>query len=259
MLSKITIKNFKSLEDVSIDLGLITVFIGANGTGKSSVLQALMLLKQSLGTQNLVLDGKYLSVGNFDDIVYMNDPDKKVIIQIDGTSHITEALYRNYIDHLVNFSYEAVFGANGNLEKHRGHISGHIAGHKSSISITGEWDTYGLSEVKPPEIDFWGLEVSFQRNVSIGHPIVVMSRKIKTEEASKHSRALQETLDEFLSAIEKALKNVFMVSGLRGVDKYALELLSRPVTDFITSDGPTKQASNLSSTLGYNPELSDKI
>jgi len=259
MLSKITIKNFKSLEDISIDFGLITVFIGANGTGKSSVLQALMLLKQSLGTQNLVLDGKYLSLGNFDDIVYLNDPDKKVIIKIDGTSHITEVLYRNYIDHLVNFSYEAVFGANSKLEKHWGYIDGRKAGEIQRFSITGRWDIYGPSEVEPSKIDFWGLEVSFQRDVFIGRPIVITSISSTTEEVSKYSRVLRDTFNEFLLAIEKALKNVFMVSGLRGVDKYALELLSEPVTDFITSDGPTVQASNLSSTLGYNPELSDKI
>ena len=51
MLREISLKNFKlfSAEGVTIRPGLITVFVGANGTGSSSVLQALMLLKQSVG------------------------------------------------------------------------------------------------------------------------------------------------------------------------------------------------------------------
>ncbi|MCJ7601726.1 MAG: AAA family ATPase [Desulfobulbaceae bacterium] len=44
MLSTIKIKSFKSLEDVSVDLGLVNVFIGANGSGKSNLLEALGVL-----------------------------------------------------------------------------------------------------------------------------------------------------------------------------------------------------------------------
>jgi len=44
MLSTIKIKSFKSLEDVSVDLGLVNIFIGANGSGKSNLLEALGVL-----------------------------------------------------------------------------------------------------------------------------------------------------------------------------------------------------------------------
>ena len=47
MITNITLGNFKCFRHVSIDPKLITVLIGPNGTGKSGVLQALMLLKQS--------------------------------------------------------------------------------------------------------------------------------------------------------------------------------------------------------------------
>ena len=36
-LKRITIQNFKSLYDVSFEPGRVNVFIGANGSGKSSV------------------------------------------------------------------------------------------------------------------------------------------------------------------------------------------------------------------------------
>lgn len=44
MLNKISVEAFKSLEKVEIDLGLVNVFIGANGSGKSNLLEAIGVL-----------------------------------------------------------------------------------------------------------------------------------------------------------------------------------------------------------------------
>ena len=44
MLENLTVRTFKSLEDVTVDLGMVNVFIGANGSGKSNLLEALGVL-----------------------------------------------------------------------------------------------------------------------------------------------------------------------------------------------------------------------
>lgn len=44
MLERLSVKIFKSLENVTVDLGLVNVFIGANGSGKSNFLEALGIL-----------------------------------------------------------------------------------------------------------------------------------------------------------------------------------------------------------------------
>ena len=44
MLDKLSVKTFKSLDDVEVDLGRVNVFIGANGSGKSNLLEALGIL-----------------------------------------------------------------------------------------------------------------------------------------------------------------------------------------------------------------------
>lgn len=44
MLRRFTAKSFKSLYDVEIELGRVNVFVGANGSGKSNLLEALGLL-----------------------------------------------------------------------------------------------------------------------------------------------------------------------------------------------------------------------
>lgn len=44
MISRIRIKNFKSIPDLEIPLGRINVLIGANGSGKSNILEAIALV-----------------------------------------------------------------------------------------------------------------------------------------------------------------------------------------------------------------------
>lgn len=43
-LASITVKDFKSLKDVTVELGQVNVFVGANGAGKSCFLEALGIL-----------------------------------------------------------------------------------------------------------------------------------------------------------------------------------------------------------------------
>ena len=44
MLDKFTVKDFKSLADIELQLGQINVFVGANGSGKSNLLEAIGIL-----------------------------------------------------------------------------------------------------------------------------------------------------------------------------------------------------------------------
>lgn len=63
MLTDLQLRRFKAFPDLSLSFGKrVTVLIGANGTGKSSVLQILTLLKQSLNLPALRLTGPDVSV-----------------------------------------------------------------------------------------------------------------------------------------------------------------------------------------------------
>jgi predicted ATPase len=44
MIAKLTVESFKTLENVEVELGLVNVFIGANGSGKSNLLEAVGVL-----------------------------------------------------------------------------------------------------------------------------------------------------------------------------------------------------------------------
>ena len=69
MITNITLENFKCFRQVSINPKRLTVLIGPNGTGKSSVLQALLLLKQSVGEDKLICKGDFINLGDPTELV----------------------------------------------------------------------------------------------------------------------------------------------------------------------------------------------
>ena len=44
MIRKVRVENYKSIADLTLDLGRITVLIGANGSGKTNILEAIALV-----------------------------------------------------------------------------------------------------------------------------------------------------------------------------------------------------------------------
>ncbi len=81
MLKNIQIRNFKSWKETgSIELAPITVFFGANSAGKTSLLQFLLMLKQSAESSDrsraLNLGDAYAHVdlGSFEDLIFEHDP-----------------------------------------------------------------------------------------------------------------------------------------------------------------------------------------
>ena len=74
MLEFIRIQRFKSLMDASFALGTLNLFSGLNGMGKSSIIQTLLLLRQSfekntLFSKGLLLKGEYVNLGTGQDIL----------------------------------------------------------------------------------------------------------------------------------------------------------------------------------------------
>ena len=54
MLTNLFVKTFKSLDDVAVDLGRVNVFIGANGSGKTNLLEALGILSAAANGKGLI-------------------------------------------------------------------------------------------------------------------------------------------------------------------------------------------------------------
>lgn len=66
MIKNITINNFKSLKDVQLDLGQFNLLCGTNASGKSSLIQAVLLMAQNIGDNNeIILNGELVSLGEY--------------------------------------------------------------------------------------------------------------------------------------------------------------------------------------------------
>ncbi|RLJ86624.1 AAA family ATPase [Planococcus citreus] len=66
MLSKMQINNFKSIESTEINFASFTFLVGMNSSGKSTVIQSLLLAAQNLASQtNNPLNGLLVSLGTF--------------------------------------------------------------------------------------------------------------------------------------------------------------------------------------------------
>lgn len=72
MITKIDIKNFKSLECINVKTQNLNLLMGLNGMGKSSLLQTLLLLKQSRKLEDGVVDlnGDLVQIGQGKDAFY---------------------------------------------------------------------------------------------------------------------------------------------------------------------------------------------
>ncbi len=57
MIGRIVIENYKSIENLTLDLGRVTVLIGANGSGKSNILEAVALCSAAAANK---LDNEFL-------------------------------------------------------------------------------------------------------------------------------------------------------------------------------------------------------
>lgn len=73
MISQISLEHFKCFERLTLPLGSLTLLSGVNASGKSSIIQALSLLHQSVvdaeWSGSLVLDGSTQTLGTDKDII----------------------------------------------------------------------------------------------------------------------------------------------------------------------------------------------
>lgn len=101
MLDSIEIKNFKCFSALHIDLANLNVFSGLNGMGKSTVIQSILLFKQTqeqgIPLNQFFLNGNYVALGTGQDILFENATDETIQMKYTEGDCITE----------VNLEYNA--------------------------------------------------------------------------------------------------------------------------------------------------------
>lgn len=118
----INIKNFKCFYDIEIPINALTVFAGANGNGKSTAIQALLLLRRTvehcsewknnhfeyyfeyskINNLNVELNGTYcLGLGNSENILPTEYEEPKIELGIGNDIHRTNIVYSTNVGNEV--------------------------------------------------------------------------------------------------------------------------------------------------------------
>lgn len=99
MLKRLNLTNFKAWQEADLRFGKVTGFFGTNSSGKSSLLQLLLLLKQTKNAtdRGLVLDfggpSDLVNLGTFGDVVHRHDGKKRISWILDWS--LTETMKIN--------------------------------------------------------------------------------------------------------------------------------------------------------------------
>jgi len=85
MITKWKVFNFKSIrKETELDFAPLTIFAGANSSGKSTFLQSILLVAQTLahkvGSRSVVLNGAFARLGQFDDLRSVDSDASQIVI-----------------------------------------------------------------------------------------------------------------------------------------------------------------------------------
>ena len=106
MLNKLHIQNFKSFDDENINLSNLTLFTGSNCSGKSSAIQALLLLAHNIDKKDQIsnkqaspLSSYKVSLGDFSEIRNRNKNAKDFLIEVIDNSGIARTKISQDVKH----------------------------------------------------------------------------------------------------------------------------------------------------------------
>jgi len=97
MITRIDIKNFRSIEQASIELAPLVLLYGPTASGKSSLLYALQVIRNFVINPNRPADGffhlGFMDLGGFDECVFNHEKSRAIEIAVYHESGQQSALY----------------------------------------------------------------------------------------------------------------------------------------------------------------------
>ena len=243
LFTQVGLSNFKSFhEDTNIDLRQISVFIGPNGSGKSSVLQALLLWRQSIGNSALQLKSELLDLGLQDDVVGpVNEADTRLGFTV-AKSLPLPGLLGN--DDLVEIRTSAIASVAPNR-----FLSFEITAGSLHLILRQEDGQYSVRP-EPYQVG----ETTF-----VFRPAGNIVQAIDLRSVDPPSPAGTRDIQQVLNIANPSLSGVRFVPALRGFEVARYPLGQHTSQDFATNTNPNVNANILATTLSYNDQLRENL
>jgi predicted ATPase len=124
MIKELKIKNFKAFDECHLKLAPLTILVGANNSGKSSILQSILLLKQTYEYGHaeipLILNEKYYDFGTYEDLIHKNDITNKFYLSVTSNSTTLEFFFsfRKRLKEIIIEKYNLYIKENDKKIKH---------------------------------------------------------------------------------------------------------------------------------------------
>jgi predicted ATPase len=247
LYQRIEIKNFKSLKKVSINPSLITIITGANGSGKSSILQALMLLKQSINQSILRVEGPIVNLGNCQELLFKGSDSEQLGFQLTGFLRPWSVLESSTKEmERLNYDIAWSFDSFGRMTEVQASIESEFASMKSN------WNQFEGPKTQAGQAGAFTFEVDGVNNIFV--PMY-----LKTPPGAGEQGKIGRDVQRLFLAFQRQLELTFLVPPFRGQDLPWYDLRVQPELDLTSTGGSSDQASRVASTLAYRRELEARI
>ena len=165
MLRRLQLENFKAWKKADMRLAPLTGLFGTNSSGKTSILQFLLMLKQTVESSDralvLNLNGYYVELGTFRDILLDNNLNNKLLFN----------LKYEYIDTITGLSELGSFDCEINQQKGRPILNDfHYSlnnGIKLGVELQNDGSYKFISNNSEPSNRFYNAAASFFRFPSL--------------------------------------------------------------------------------------------
>lgn len=247
LLTGVSIVNFKAIKQIDITLTPLTVFVGENGTGKSTVLQALSILKRSIGQPAVNTDLPYANLGGLHLLV---PAAQTCTIAFVGSTRME---LKPLVSGTVSYRCSVSFDAQGLSAYKTEATSG------GQLTLRNEWNRYGVNTVDPGSWNYGKSKVNFGPVNTIGDAFRVVSYSIGDPLEKEVVEDLHRSLQALSRVIRSTLESFFVVGPLRGLTEPVYGLGPQPTADFAPRAGIVELGRNLATNLAYDPAAVDEI
>ena len=256
MITNIKIFRFKSIKDLSLNLGRVNIFVGGNGAGKSNILEAIGLasaaLHRGLGDSDLTKKGVRLTPVELMKASFKSDrvaASFEIAVEFSGGVEYRCNLLSKENDPLLRFhsescSFEGVkqFGRSGNgstvhgnsiktrLEKDRGMWDQIKVAYSFPENLTKQCDEFGRYAIYTPQTDILR---GARSGVIDAAPFGLHGEGLPSALASVVARMHKEKNKFFKDLIYNALSLCFLPGWTNSVKvgKIDTKLISRGMQD----------------------------
>jgi len=280
MLRKIGLENFKGWQKLDMDLAPITFLFGVNSSGKTAILQALLLLKQTANSfdrkQHINFGGgrrDYVDFGSYQDLVYGHDTGKHIGLSLTWDPSSAFPVPERSIDsdkmsyniqdyeaHSINYHISWRSDSDIFIEK-LGYVAKlvdstpyyvkvkHDKGDRYTVELLGPFDTeYDVRQLP------LGFEDIAEEPVTVGPP---ESCYILPDEILRFDRSLLFSILFFNRAFERLMDKFLYLGPLRQYPKRYYQWTGEIKSQVIEPDGADTMATLISSARDDKPLQKD--